>query len=99
MSIIESRGKKEDKELELEFRRICDNQKRGFGWKNIDFRSIPFVMKSVDKKSNSSGLQLADLIARPIGLQVIRPQQENRAYSIIKEKISQQKIFPSGMRK
>lgn len=39
-----------------------------------------------DKKSNSCGLQLADLIARPIGRYVLNPEQENRAYSIIVKK-------------
>jgi len=33
------------------------------------------------------GLQFADLIARPIGIHVLRPEQQNRAWDIIKEKI------------
>ena len=36
---------------------------------------------------NSAGLQLADLIARPIGLNYLKPQQGNRAFEIIKDKI------------
>jgi len=39
-----------------------------------------------DKKSNSVGLQIADLIARPIGLKIIRANQTNKAYEIIKTK-------------
>jgi hypothetical protein len=31
-------------------------------------------------------LQIADLVARPIGLSVLRPDQENRAFEIIKNK-------------
>ncbi len=42
----------------------------------------------VDKKSNSSGLQLADLMARPIGLKVLRPLQENRAFDVIRPKLA-----------
>ena len=34
----------------------------------------------------SSGLQLADLVARPIGLNMFRPEQENRAFEVLKKK-------------
>jgi hypothetical protein len=40
----------------------------------------------VDKKSNSEGLQLADLTARPIGISVLRPEQQNRARDILNGK-------------
>lgn len=86
--IAEARGKPEDAELELVFRRIADgepplrsNQRKlitDFDWK------ILFC----DKKSNSSGLQLADLIARPVGLNHLRPGQSNRAYEAIKGKVA-----------
>lgn len=83
--IFEKRGQKEDNDLELEFRRICDGH-------NATRRKLPnFEIKFLDKKANSSGMQLADLTARPIGLHVIRPQQANRAYDII-----QQKLIRSG---
>jgi hypothetical protein len=39
-----------------------------------------------DKKSNSTGLQLADLTASPIGLHVLKPNQDNRAFTIIEDK-------------
>lgn len=77
--IVEQRGKKEDDELELEFRRICDGQ-------NYSKESMPFEIVMANKMSNSAGLQLADLIARPIGLSVLKPGQENRAFEIIKKK-------------
>lgn len=77
--VVECRGKKEDQELELEFRRICDGaNKLGV--------QLPFSVVFADKKANSSGLQLADLVARPIGLSVVRPEQKNRAFNILKEK-------------
>jgi len=41
----------------------------------------------VPKAANSAGLQLADLMARPIGLKHIRPDQPNRAFDIIEPKI------------
>jgi hypothetical protein len=64
--VVECRGSKEDKDLELEFRRICAGANR------LD-RALPFDIVVADKKTNSSGLQLADLVARPIGLSILRP--------------------------
>jgi len=40
----------------------------------------------MDKKGNSAGLQLADLVARPVGIHILRPNQPNRAYDVIKTK-------------
>lgn len=85
--VVECRGKKEDKELELEFRRVCAGENR-FA------KPLPFEVVFADKKTNSTGLQLADLVARPIGLSVVRPDQPNRAFEILK-----QKFFCSGGRK
>ena len=77
--IVECRGKKEDDELELEFRRICDGANR--------FSSqLPFDVLFADKKAMSSGLQLADLVARPVGLSVFKPEQPNQAFEVLKEK-------------
>ncbi|MDP2275091.1 MAG: DUF3800 domain-containing protein [Archangium sp.] len=77
--VFERRGEKEDKELELEFRRICDGANRRGG-------ALPFTIIFGDKRVNSGGLQLADLVARPIGLSVLRPAQPNRAFEILKAK-------------
>lgn len=77
--VCEARGAKEDKELELEFRRICDGD-------NYFRKVLPFDIKIVDKKTNSEGLQLADLTARPIGLSVLRPEQKNRAVQVLERK-------------
>ena len=76
--VFENRGKKEDKDLELEFRRVCDGANR--------WGELPFEIILADKKSNACGLQLADLIARPIGRYVLDEKQNNRAYSIIENK-------------
>lgn len=54
---------------------------------NRNGTEYPFEIIMADKKTNSEGLQLADLIARPIGMSVLRPEQENRAYDIIKQKL------------
>ena len=74
--IFERRGDKEDKELELEFRRFTDGRNK-FQRKFSDFE-----IRMVDKRANSSGLQIADLTARPIGLHAPRPNQANRAFEI-----------------
>ena len=76
--VIEARGKKEDADLKAEFDRICRNQAR-WGWKAINFKTFSFELLCVDKKVNSTGLQIADLTARPIALSILRPDQPNRA--------------------
>jgi hypothetical protein len=78
--IFEARGAKEDAELELAFRRICDGDNRSR-------RPYPFGLHLADKKTNSEGLQLADLTARPCGLHVLRPGQPNRAWDVILGKL------------
>ncbi len=77
--VVEKRGKVEDDELELEFRRICSGN-------NYMHQPLPFELVFADKKSNSAGLQLADIVARPIGLNILKPNQPNRAFEIINEK-------------
>ena len=77
--VVECRGKKEDAELELEFRRICDGT-------NPSNRHLPFDVVFADKKTNLTGLQLADLVARPVGLNHIRPAQSNQAFELLKKK-------------
>nr|VFK11487.1 MAG: Protein of unknown function (DUF3800) [Candidatus Kentron sp. LPFa]VFK27649.1 MAG: Protein of unknown function (DUF3800) [Candidatus Kentron sp. LPFa] len=77
--VVENRGKREDDELELEFRRIVAGS-------NYFARPLPFEIVFADKKSNSGGLQLADLVARPVGLSVLRPEQANRAFQVLEEK-------------
>lgn len=76
--IFESRGTQEDNALELAFRRIMDR---------TDLQNAAFSIRFVSKRANCSGLQLADLTARPTGLHVLRPNQPNRAFEIIKPKL------------
>jgi hypothetical protein len=77
--VVECRGDKEDKELELEFRRMCD------GANKMNIR-LPFDIIFAHKRVNSTGLQLADLVARPIGLNIVRSGQPNRAFDVLKKK-------------
>lgn len=48
---------------------------------------VPLDILMADKKSISTGLQLADLVARPIGLRVLRPDQPNRAFDALEPKL------------
>ena len=77
--VVEKRGHNEDDQLELAFRRICDGS-------NALHQRLPFEIVMIPKAANSAGLQLADLLARPIGIKVLRPDQPNRAYGILEAK-------------
>lgn len=85
--VVECRGNREDKDLELEFRRICDGA-------NKNGAQLPLKIIFGNKMINSSGLQFADLVARPIGIRQIRPEQANRAFDVLKTK-----FYCSGGRK
>ncbi len=74
--IFEERGKNEDRDLELEFRRFVASSK------------ARFEIKIASKKVNSCGLQLADLVARPIGRHILDgPGKSNRAFDILRSKM------------
>ena len=89
--MFESRGKVEDKELKDEFHRICEN--RNWGYRNLDFSRIDFKPVFVKKSANATGLQIADLTARPIALKQLRSDQANRAWDIIQPKL-ELRCFP-----
>ena len=84
--LFESRGKVEDRELGQAFREICNNASTLAITSKEDFSQIQFNMRFVNKLANSAGLQLADLIARPIGLSALRPEQSNQAFDVIRHK-------------
>lgn len=77
--MVERRGKRENAELELEFRRICDGA-------NYNEEQLPLEIVFADKKANLPGLQLADLVARPVGMSILRPDQPNRAFEVLEGK-------------
>ena len=77
--IFEARGRSEDLALELEFRRVCAGD-------NCLQQTFPFDIVISDKKTNSEGLQFADMAARPVGLSTFRPNQSNRAIKILEKK-------------
>ena len=78
--VFESRGAKEDRDLEREFQRIMETTPMRGMRETLSFHCAP-------KSANSSGLQIADMTARPIGLHVLRPEQPNRAWNLISTKL------------
>ena len=76
--IIESRGSKEDRQLEMAFQRVT---------KSLNKARPAFAVEFADKKTNSAGLQIADLTARPIGRHFIDPRQPNRAWDALEPKL------------
>lgn len=91
--MFESRGKAEDRQLELEFRRIVANQAQ-WGWRKIDFTSCHFEPVFVPKSANLAGHQISDLIARPLALRSLKPDQPNRAADAIMDRVWDLKTFP-----
>lgn len=73
-------GCSEDTKLELEFRRIAAGRNPVGQMSNLDIRFM-------NKKHNSTGRQLADKVAHPVGRHVINPAQANRAYDVIEPKL------------
>lgn len=74
--VFEKRGPKEDADIEQVFRRVCEGA-------NYAGQRLPFEIVMADKKCNSAGLQIADLVARPVGRRALNPHQPNRAYDLI----------------
>ena len=74
--VFERRGKREDDKLELEYHRKCDGA-------NYQGKDIQLRIVFTDKKTNSAGLQLADLTARPFGRCDLNPKHPKRAWNII----------------
>jgi hypothetical protein len=83
--VFESRGRKEDRDLRTAFG----------AWReeNLLGCRLPIEIEFASKRGNYCGLELADLVARPIGLHVLRPLQPNRAFDLLKPKLRRS---PSG---
>lgn len=94
--IAESRGKKEDNDLELSFYKVIS---QGTQFNSAErFKSIDFKLKFVPKTMNVVGTQLADLAAYPIARHVLQPQRENPAYDIVATKFYRGKGLVRGLK-
>ena len=98
-TVIERRGKKEDKSLLNYYNRLLD---RGTYWVNGERMRSYFKRFDMRWKSeNVVGLQVADLVAYPITRHVLNPEGVNLAYDVLKKNIYQvdgkmygMKVFP-----
>lgn len=77
--LVEKRGKNEDEQVSNAFRRICAGDNRRGKLPN-------FAVEFVDKRTNLPGLQIADLVSTPIGRHLLRPDQHNRAFEVVRSK-------------
>ena len=91
--LFEARGGNEDRDLELEFRRVAANEAH-WGWRRVDYAKVPMEPIFVSKNANMAGHQITDLMARPLALKHLRPDQPNRAVDAIWPKMGYYKTFP-----
>ncbi len=89
--IFEKRGKMEDADLHRTFVQVASDMASA---NSGDAPAIKFTARFVSKLVNSTGLQLADLTARPIALGYLRPDQKNRALDIIASKSDNIEYLP-----
>ncbi len=99
-TIIERRGKREDRTLLDYYNQLLD---KGTYWVNANRMKKYFKRFEMRWKSeNIIGLQIADLIAYPITRHVLNPNGVNLSYEVLKKNIYQMdgkvygmKIFPT----
>ncbi len=80
--ILESRMPEENRNLSRSLHRILDQNK------HLQERH-PLKLIFADKRVNSIGLQLADLVAYPIGRHILNPGEKNLAFDIVRKKFFQ----------
>ena len=98
-SIVERRGKREDKALLGYYQQLLE---RGTYW--VDSARMKNRMETFEfkwKTDDVIGLQIADLVAYPLTRHVLNPNQVNLAFDVIEPNIFQQdgkvvglKVFP-----
>jgi hypothetical protein len=69
--VLESRGKRQDKQV----------------FESLENRTTVSKIKFATKETMSTGLQIADLVARPIAMNILKPDQVSRAFEAIRAKI------------
>jgi hypothetical protein len=72
----------ENRNLGRAFHQILEENKE---WQE----RYPLRLVFADKKVNSIGIQLADLIAYPIGRHILNPEEKNLAFEIVEKKLFQ----------
>lgn len=97
--VAESRGKNEDRDLELSFLRTINTGTQFF--KADRFQAIKWKLKFLPKAMNIIGTQMADLAAYPFARYILDSKGPNPAYDVIKQRFYRRhgkvlgcKIFP-----
>ncbi len=86
--IAESRGRREDSDLEKAFYKLMSC---GSDHVKIELmKKLDCSLVFWDKRANIAGLQMADLVAYPCARHILKPDQPNRAFDILKGKIYRQ---------
>ena len=75
--VLESRGRREDNEM---VRALSQNRSAA---EEVAKPTAGFEIVFADKKTNSAGMQIADLTAGPIGRHFVRPKQANKAWALL----------------
>lgn len=97
--IAEARGTNEDNALKAAFFDLISNGTRYIGKNRFEKRA--FLLKFHNKLKNIAGIQLADLCAHPAARHILKPDQENKAFEIVKNhlyrgngRVNGWKVFP-----
>ena len=99
--IAESRGRREDKELQAEYHRFHRSGLWNYGAQGVQKRRASTVRRVFPSKIDFArkswgiiGLELADLAAYPVGRAVINDNWDNPAVQIIAQKLTGPVVFP-----
>lgn len=99
--VAESRGKLEDRQLQSEYQNFRSGGLSGYGAKGIQYRRrqtvrrlFPERVEFAKKSRVIAGLELADLLAYPIGRAVISQNWDNRAATVAFRKLKELVVFP-----
>jgi hypothetical protein len=84
--VAEARGLLQDTELQYEYARLLI-QGTSYIWDGWFRRTFPPGVKFEPKTANSTGLQLADLVARPVGDKVINKRKNPYLWDEIRAKM------------
>jgi hypothetical protein len=90
---FESRGKRQDRQAGQEFNAIMAHQSR-LGPQTPQLSTHPMEALFIPKHANVAGLQLADLIARPLARHCLNKASQQPVMQIVQPKLYAHKIFP-----
>lgn len=93
--IFESRGKRGDQSALDQFTKIYQHH-QPIGRYQPNFATFPMEPLFIAKHANVAGLQISDLVARPMARENLRPGSQTRVMQAIAPKLLAQKVFPAS---